>query len=113
VTQRIVRLLEKRRVARSNSEAVIPSPRAFLLYLFGALLAVFLSGTLLYYGTTIALLPPDYGGPQSRIPGHVRAGGGLVAGAIVAVLVIGTLTAADVPPGGILELVAALLELFA
>jgi hypothetical protein len=88
VTQRIVRLLEKRRVARANSEAVIPSPRAFLQYLFGALLAVFLSGTLLYYGTTIALLPPEYGGPQSQIPGHVRAGGGLVAGAIVAVLAL-------------------------
>lgn len=84
LANRILGILERRQVAKANRSAAAPFPRAFVLYLLGAAIALFSSGTLFYYSCAIAELPPDAGGPRSSIPGEIRAQATLIASFITA-----------------------------
>lgn len=79
LARRVVAILERGRAARLHGAMTPPFPRAFVLYLLGAAVAVFSSGTLFYYSNAIAELPPDAGGPRSDIPGEIRARVSLIA----------------------------------
>jgi hypothetical protein len=66
-------------------EQHIPFPAAIPLYLLGAALVAFLSGTLLYYSSAIAELPVSAGGPRSDFSGELRARASLAAGVVAGV----------------------------
>jgi hypothetical protein len=59
LTAKVLGLREQRRVVRDTTGVAPPFPRAFVASLLGAALAVFVAGTLYYYFTNIAGLPPE------------------------------------------------------
>jgi hypothetical protein len=79
--KRILALQAERRIARANHEPP-RFPVGFVLSLLGAAVLLFSSGTLLYYSSAIAELPPEMGGPRSAIPGEMRARAALIAGVV-------------------------------
>jgi hypothetical protein len=88
LTNRLLSIRERHRVARANMEPASPSSRGFFLYIFGAGLAVFFSWTCFYYSEVIAELSPEQGGPRSDFPGDIRARVALIASIILGAIAL-------------------------